>query len=603
MARRLVSVAVVVLLAAALVVAVLLRRTAGDGGSGALAPLPALTGAASTADAAAATARAPVPVRHVTVQGTLAELPGAADAWKLADQVDEARVVQLAKAFGLSAAPVADPAGGWSVSSPDRWLSVARGPGAPWTVGFGSPPTACGVAIPPCAPNGDCPVGGCEVASGSASTSGGTASGGAVAAGGSSSASSGNGSSAAGGNASSPLPGGNASSPDVPPARTPVTPPTTSAGSTGRSPSLCPLPPCPAGGKCPVIACAPIGPPPTTVPVDEHGRAPAVDVALSLVRSLGFAVDAAHAQSVPEPAGGWAVTVEPLVAGVATQGWSQQVAVDASGAVVSGHGSLALPTKEGAYPLVGVKAGLDRLGRGEFAFAGGDEGVFGSGVAVGAPPATAVARPVPAGGFPPTTPTVTPAPPATSAVRPATPAVVTTVPVPGSTPPARPICAGPGSAPTVPAVPCTKPDPSPCAAPAGVAGTLPCPMPPPLPPCNGSGAPTTTACVGGFPLPPCNGSGAPTTTACVQATVPVAPPDLVVTGARLGLTFAPSSAGTAWLEPVYVFTTKDEGDLSVPAVVDALVATPPDPGRPVPTPRPLVTGGAASVTIGPPPTS
>ena len=617
MGRRAVTLGAVVLFAVGLMTVVVLHRPETRGAVTGLVPLPALTGAGSTMAASAPDAPVPSP-RPVTVEGTLANLPTSAQAWQLTDHVELARVVQLAKAFGLAGVPTATPEGGWAASGPNRWLQVQRAPGSPWVVGSGPPPPRCEPPPPPCAPNGACPEVACSVG-GTASASGGAPAAGSG--GGSSSAPSGSSSSASGGPQTDP----------------PITPPTTAVdGTTGSFPRCLP-PPCPPGGRCPAIACGPVGPPPTTVPVDEHLRAGAVAAATSLVRRLGFEVDASHAEAYPG-AGGWVVAVGASVSGVATQGWWQQVTVDATGAAISGYGYLALPTKAGAYPLAGVKAGLDRLSRGEIVWSGGDGGgVFGGAVDLAGPPVTAVAPPAPAGSVVPPLATTTsrPPPPSTTSVLPGKPAIpATTVPAPGSVPPVPAICKALATQPC-PSPP-MSPGPRPCIAPAASpTTTLDCPVPVPLPACNGFKPPTTPPCADVPPGIACNGSATPTTTACVPLTPP-APPPLVVTGVRLGLAFV-ASAGRAWLEPVYVFTTKDEGDISVPAVVDALVAKPtpaPEPaplplrvpitkgsapggaippsppapttrptvsGPPVPTAKPPVGGPPASVTIGPPP--
>lgn len=571
MRRRAVTLGAVVVFAMGLLGLVALDRPSGRGAGPGLVPLPALTGARSMA---AASGAQPAPAgRQVVVEGALPKLPKTAEAWQLADHVDEARVAQLAKAFGLSGVPAATTGGGsgWSVSDGNRILQVLSEQGAPWMLGPVSSATACEPPAPPpppCAADGACPTTTmCRVVGTNPSASAST------------------------GNSTASIPGAASTSSSIastatttvgPRPPSPPAAPATAPDGPPATPTLCrlpqPQPPCPADLRC-QVTCAPVGPPPTTAPVDEHLRAGAVGAAVSLVRSLGFEADASHAVAFPT-FGGWAVTVQPVVGGAGTQGWSQEMVIDAEGAAVSGFGSLALPTKAGAYPLVGLQAGLDRLGRGEIAWTGGSESLMSGAVAVSRPPVTNVAGP------------------ATTILTPGS-NVGTAAPSPGSAPAAPAFCVATTSQPTVPTVPCPSPVPPPSSPPCVAAGApttaAGCAAPRPAPPpCGSSRPPMTPPCAQAPPMTACSASGAPTTTACVvPATIPATAPPLVVTGARLGLDFSRSSGSAAWLEPVYVFTTR-EGDISVPAVVDGLMAAPGAGAEPpAPYPMPAMPGGPA----------
>lgn len=121
---------------------------------------------------------------------------------------------------------------------------------------------------------------------------------------------------------------------------------------------------CPADAtECPPDS---IAPPPTAPPrpADLPSQDDAKSTALALLDRVG--VDTKHAAvNVDDGITQWSIGVEPVVDGVATEGFSSSVVVGEKGVIEFAGGMLGAVVPADEYPLIGTKAAIERLNAGE----------------------------------------------------------------------------------------------------------------------------------------------------------------------------------------------------------------------------------------------
>lgn len=128
--------------------------TAANDAAGAIEPAPApAPGGAVTDKRSGGASDRPLLWPPVTYKlgGPLPSLPDRAQAWKLGDTVDAARVATLAAALGLDGTPKQEP-NGWTLQDGRRALVVHRLAGVPWSYGSGIFGTCVGRAGGPYRP-------------------------------------------------------------------------------------------------------------------------------------------------------------------------------------------------------------------------------------------------------------------------------------------------------------------------------------------------------------------------------------------------------------------------------------------------------------------
>ena len=179
---------------------------------------------------------------------------------------------------------------------------------------------------------------------------------------------------------------------------------------------------CAPDADCPTASIAsPPAPPerPTDLPSQDDAKASA----LALLTRAGLDTRGVTV-SIDDGITQWFVRVDPVVDGLATEGFGATVIVGEKGAIDSASGTLGSVTATDAYPLIGVTAAIDRL-------KAGDEG---QGVKPLAAAADAIASGEPAPNAPAPLPgapgSVEPAPPASDAPPPATGSDTDTLPPP-----------------------------------------------------------------------------------------------------------------------------------------------------------------------------
>ena len=91
----------------------------------------------------------------------------------------------------------------------------------------------------------------------------------------------------------------------------------------------------------------------------EQTKAPAVEVASSIVRRLGLDVVKAEASALGKES--WSVQLELGANGVTAQGWQAAMTVTTAGVVTNAYGYLGRPAAIGDYPLAGTTKGIERL--------------------------------------------------------------------------------------------------------------------------------------------------------------------------------------------------------------------------------------------------
>ncbi len=116
--------------------------------------------------------------------------------------------------------------------------------------------------------------------------------------------------------------------------------------------ALCP-PPLPGGSPDGVTSCAMPVPTERRAPTAQHARA----LAAPVLRAVGLSPDGARVQI---NAGNAQVTVDPVIAGLPTSGWSTTVTVSAAG-IVQATGWLGSPEQGAAYPVVSAQEAFERL--------------------------------------------------------------------------------------------------------------------------------------------------------------------------------------------------------------------------------------------------
>lgn len=353
-----------VVLAGIVAGAAAIAAVAGTGGGGGPSRLPALAfGPAATGGAAEAKAAFPFPgeVRY-EVKGTLPDLSGTAPTWTVGEDVDLARVRELARALGLAGDVESGP-DGWMVRDGPRQLTVTRAPGLPWFYAANAPEPCPEPQTPPeTEPGPDQPVGSgpsaCVVAEAGVAATG-----------------------TAGGSVVEPGDAGEepaTGSPDRSRAQTVPAEP-----GEQRAPTYtCPPPPCPEGAVCEAPPCPP--PPPTTSlepcpmpdcppgtaciqrcgpierPADLPTKEEAERVARDLLRRVGLDLTGAGIQ-VDDGFSAWYVTARPTLGGLPVWGWEWTATVGPRGEVAGASGWLGRPERGKDYPLAGTATGLARL--------------------------------------------------------------------------------------------------------------------------------------------------------------------------------------------------------------------------------------------------
>ena len=166
------------------------------------------------------------------------------------------------------------------------------------------------------------------------------------------------------------------------------------------------------------VACAPdadcpadtIASPPTPPerPADLPPQDDAKTTALALLTRAG--VDTAGATvSVDDGITQWFVRVDPVVGGVATEGFGATAIVGEKSAIDSASGTLGAVTATDAYPLIGATAAIDRLNAGDAGQGVKPLAVAADAIASGEPAPPASDAPPPASA--PDTDTLPPPPP------------------------------------------------------------------------------------------------------------------------------------------------------------------------------------------------
>lgn len=116
-------------------------------------------------------------------------------------------------------------------------------------------------------------------------------------------------------------------------------------------------------------ACAPdtkCEVPHTTIPArpaNLPSKDAAVALASDLLRSVGFDVDSA-AVTVDDFTTQWSVRFDPIVDGVATEGFSTTIVIGDGGVVEYAYGMAGRPEPADEYPLVGTRVAIDKLNQG-----------------------------------------------------------------------------------------------------------------------------------------------------------------------------------------------------------------------------------------------
>lgn len=357
--------------------------------------------AADEAGAGVASARSslayPVPVEY-RVEGTLADLPSSAPAYRLGSVVTADAIQRLAVSLGLKG-EVGEDGETWVVRSGERELRVQRFGGLPWYLGSACPEVAVSF------PDGGTVVSCSATAVAATPIDGGGG--------------------AAAGSVGGCAPDAECVVPDrlspttAPAALAPVSPPVPSTVAP-------PVPACPPGTMCttgpdpastgscaPNVKCvaptpapvppgaepapAPDRPADVELPIDRPPRPadlPSEEEARALARA-GFARLGVGTEGLVIEDGWftWEARVEARVDGVPVVGLGTSLSIGAGGEIVRGNGYLASPDRIGDYPLVGVEAGLKRLTTG-FGFGAGPRTMVATdqGAAVGGAPRPAIAR-------------------------------------------------------------------------------------------------------------------------------------------------------------------------------------------------------------------
>ena len=119
---------------------------------------------------------------------------------------------------------------------------------------------------------------------------------------------------------------------------------------------------------CPPDApkCVPDDAPPApTRPADLPSQDDARATAVALLQRAGVAETKGAAITVDDGITQWFVSIQPVVAGLATEGMVASVIVGEEGTIESAAGVLGTPSAADEYPLIGTKEAIDRLNRGE----------------------------------------------------------------------------------------------------------------------------------------------------------------------------------------------------------------------------------------------
>ncbi|MFJ4779217.1 hypothetical protein [Streptomyces sp. NPDC088762] len=121
----------------------------------------------------------------------------------------------------------------------------------------------------------------------------------------------------------------------------------------------------------------------TGTPVSEEAAKAAAAPVLAAAGQAGAALDARVTQGAVR-----VVTADPVVGGLATQGWSTKVSVGADGSVVAGSGELKTPVRASEQPVVGAVEALARLNARSGGSRGTDTGPSGCATSVPLDPDT-----------------------------------------------------------------------------------------------------------------------------------------------------------------------------------------------------------------------
>ena len=123
-------------------------------------------------------------------------------------------------------------------------------------------------------------------------------------------------------------------------------------------------------------ACAPAcAPPETTVPPPPPKDLPTKDEAAAIGKRIATAagLNVEKAEVTVEDAGsaGWSVRVQPSIDGMPVVGLDQYVTIGSKSAIEYANGTMVKTEKLGDYPVIGAKAGIDRLNKGDLYYGGG----------------------------------------------------------------------------------------------------------------------------------------------------------------------------------------------------------------------------------------
>jgi hypothetical protein len=317
------------------------------------------------------------------IQGTLPVLASHAKAYRLDGAVTKGEVGKLARALGMATAVMAEPSG-WSVADGSRRLEVTKDNGGQWYYTSSAGISCAGIAAFRSGKGGIvCPA----MGAGRTITAGDQA----VGAAGQAVGAAGQAVGAAGQAVGA---AGQATSGGAPPAT--VAP--TAAAAVPSPVTKCLQPPCRSGAMCAAICL------PEPAPVaDLLSPQDALEHARDLLSRAGIDLVGADVKLSAGPTAD-GITVDPTVAGVPTVGMTTSLTLGAKGTIEFGQGVLAGPTPLGDYPLVGTKAGFERLQAGKWFIGGGTEqlaialGEAPAGVTGGSRPA--LGGPAPAIGVP-----------------------------------------------------------------------------------------------------------------------------------------------------------------------------------------------------------
>jgi hypothetical protein len=305
-----------------------LAVVAGRDSGGTPATLPVLgAGGAGQSTASPAMADSKMRIAPVTYEaGKLPGLADEADAWTMAPgSADEARIADLAKLLDVDG-KVTKTETGWTVGTDTRRLDVQDVAGVPWSLYETVPEAQVDPAPPntivcikaPCNPPTD---------------SGGGTSG---------------------------CPTG-ALCKDAPaPSTTTPCPPDARCASTGVATPACgPDQGCPDPGSCAADGpdCPMVAP---ERPADLPSKADAEAQGRKLLTKLGVDVDQADVK-VDDGFTIWNVTADPVVGGLPTIGLTSSVGIGSKGVVQYANGWLGEVAHGDTYPLIGTRAGVDRL--------------------------------------------------------------------------------------------------------------------------------------------------------------------------------------------------------------------------------------------------